>query len=104
MILLKEISIKDKREETQRMNEEIQNQQELLEEKKRIFEEDCEKFNLFIQEQHRLSTLAEQDTKKRMEKSWEVNKRIQMLVNLKHQKSSEIAWIDDHLEYAKENK
>ena len=83
MILLKEISIKDKREETQRMNEEIQNQEGLLEEKKWIFEEDCEKFNLFLQEQHKLSTLAEQETKQKLEKSRKVNKRITQLVNLK---------------------
>ena len=50
-ILLSQIAINDKNEETERLREFIIMEEEKLEEAKRTFDEDCEKFNKYLEDQ-----------------------------------------------------
>jgi hypothetical protein len=47
-----------------KMKEDIENQVLLLDERKRLFEEECEKFERYQQESHESTQRAEQETKK----------------------------------------
>lgn len=49
-ILLSQISINDKFEETERLKEFILMEEEKLEEAKRTFEEDCDKFKRYLED------------------------------------------------------
>jgi hypothetical protein len=63
-ILLSQISINDKVEETERLKEFIIMEEEKLEDAKKTFEEDCEKFNTYLEELDAKANEAADDVKK----------------------------------------
>jgi hypothetical protein len=63
-ILMSQIAINDKKEETERLNEYIIMEKEKLEEARKTFEEDQDKFKKYVEDLHRKADETAEEVKK----------------------------------------
>jgi SMC interacting uncharacterized protein involved in chromosome segregation len=84
-MLIKKISIKNKVQETEKLKELISMEVEKLDDAKGSFQEDCEKFEKYLEELISKTKLAEEVTEKLMNEKMHKNKEIWKLQNKIHE-------------------
>lgn len=97
-ILVTQIAINDKIEETTHLKEFIESEEEQLKEGKRLFEEDKQKFNKFLEDQENKAEEAAAITKKLAEDKQELVEQINALNKQIQDTNSEHRKIEDMLE------
>ena len=103
-ILMKEISIQDKKEETKRLIEFIQMEQEKLTESKRTFDEDKEGYERYLDQLRADVAYIEEEVKELTDIKNQKKEEIRALNERKQDIHSEWGKIDDMLEIHSTNK
>lgn len=99
-LLFKEISIRNKKEETEKLKEFIDTENEKLIEAKNSFNEDRDKFNKYVEELTLKAEKAKKDTEKLGEIKQKKSKRIGSLKDQLAEVNREISKISDEVETA----
>jgi len=103
-LLFKEISIRNKKDETEKLKEFIDTENEKLVEAKSSFKEDSDKFQKYVKE---LQQKAEQTKKETESLAEEKQKKVKHINNLREQLADinrDISKVDDELEVALDHK
>lgn len=86
------------------MKEEIEGQETLLEERKRLFEEECEKFSKYMENEQTKTSTLELQTKELISTKMKLISQIQLINRKIQEAQSDIYKIDDQLDQALQNK
>lgn len=103
-ILMKEISIQDKKEETKRLIEFIQMEQEKLTESKRTFDDDREGYERYLDQLRTDVASIEEDVKLLIDQKIKKKDEIRLCLTKKQDIITELGKFEDQLEVHKANK